>query len=58
MISSLMRKPTVDIFPQREFSKKGKWKLPFDSYDFISKHLESIVLMSESKNKKDENDYK
>jgi hypothetical protein len=46
MISSLIRKPTVDIFPQREFSKKGKWKLPFDSYKFISKHVECVVLMS------------
>ena len=45
MISSLMRKPTVDIFPQREFSKKGKWKLPFDSYEFISKHVETIALL-------------
>jgi len=49
MISSLMRKPTVDIFPQREFSKKGKWKLPFDSYDFISKHVECVTLMSRVK---------
>ena len=45
MISSLIRKPTVDIFPQREFSKKVKWKLPFDSYDFISKHVECVVLL-------------
>jgi len=46
MISSLMRKPAVDIFPQREFSKKGKWKLPFDSYPLISKHVESVVLLT------------
>ena len=45
-ISSHIRKSTVDMFPQREFSKKGKWKLSFDSYPLISKHVETVVLMS------------
>lgn len=45
-ISSHIRKSTMDMFPQRELSKKGKWELPFDSYDFISKHVETVVLMS------------
>ena len=37
-ISSHIRKSTMDMFPQRELSKKGKWKLSFDSYEFLSKH--------------------
>ena len=45
-ISSHIRKSTMDMFPQREFSKKGKWKLSLDSYEFLSKHVETVVLMS------------
>lgn len=45
-ISSHIRKSTMDMFPQRELSKKGKWKLSFDSYEFLSKHVECVVLMS------------
>ena len=45
-ISSHIRKSTMDMFPQRELSKKGKWKLSFDSYEFLSKHVEVIVLMT------------
>jgi hypothetical protein len=33
------------MFPQREFSKKGKWKLSFDSYTLISKHVEVVGLL-------------
>jgi len=33
------------MFPQRELSKKGKWKLSFDSYEFLSKHLEAIAIL-------------
>lgn len=36
-----IRKSTMDMFPQRELSKKGKWKLSFDSYEFLSKYLDS-----------------
>jgi hypothetical protein len=36
----------MDMFPQRELSKKGKWKLSLDSYEFLSKHVETVVLMS------------
>ena len=39
-ISSHIRKSTMDMFPQRELSKKGKWKLSFDSYEFLSKHVD------------------
>ena len=45
-ISSHIRKSTMDMFPQRELSKKGKWKLFLDSYEFLSKHVECVVLMS------------
>jgi len=33
------------MFPQREFSKKGKWKLSFDSYPLISKHVETVAWL-------------
>ena len=45
-ISSHIRKSTMDMFPQRELSKKGKWKLSFDSYPLISKHVECVVLIT------------
>lgn len=47
LISSHTRKPTVDIFSQREFSKKGKCKLSFDSYPLISKPTECGVADKE-----------
>ena len=45
-ISSHIRKSTMDMFPQRELSKKGKWKFPFDSYPLISKHVEAVCLLT------------
>ena len=44
-ISSHLRKSTMDMFPQRELSKKGKWKLTFDSYDFLLTHVEAVVKL-------------
>jgi hypothetical protein len=38
------------MFPQRELSKKGKWKLSFDSYEFISKHVETVSLLARTEN--------
>lgn len=46
LICSHIRKPSVDMFPQRELSKKGKWKLSFDSYEFLSKHIECVELLT------------
>lgn len=48
-ISSHLRKSTMDMFPQRELSKKGKWKLTFDSYDFLLTHVECVVLIEKMK---------
>ena len=45
-ISSYIRKSTMDMFPQRELSKKGKWKLSFDNYNFLLTHVECVALMS------------
>lgn len=46
LISSHIRKPSVDMFPQREFSIKAFEPIFLDSYEFISKHVETVVLMS------------
>ena len=48
LICSHIRKPAVDMFPQREFSRKVKWKFSFDSYPLISKHVECVILMQRS----------
>jgi hypothetical protein len=34
------------MFPQREFSIKAFEPIFLDSYEFISKHVESIILMT------------
>ncbi|MFZ7133457.1 MAG: RNA methyltransferase [Eubacteriales bacterium] len=34
------------MFPQRESSRKIKLELSFDSYPLISKHVETVVLLS------------
>lgn len=39
LISSLKRKPSVDMFPQRGLQLKIYRYLIFDSYPLISKHL-------------------
>ncbi|HFH9935134.1 TPA: hypothetical protein ACGO5I_002091 [Streptococcus suis] len=46
LISSHTRKPTVDMFSQREFLIKIFWLLVFDSYNFRSSHVETCVLLS------------
>ena len=48
-ISSHIRKSTMDMFPQRELSKKGKWKLIFDSYDFLLTHVETVTLLEKKR---------
>ncbi|BCP57446.1 hypothetical protein SUT007_09040 [Streptococcus parasuis] len=46
LISSHTRKPTVDMFSQREFLIKIFWLLVFDSYNFRSSHVEVVGLLS------------
>ena len=46
LISSHTRKPTVDMFSQREFLIKIFWLLVFDSYNFRSRHVEAIIMMT------------
>ncbi|VDN47178.1 protein of unknown function [Petrocella atlantisensis] len=45
LISSHTRKPTVDMFSQREFLIKIFWLLVFDSYNFRSSHVETVVKL-------------
>ena len=35
------------MFPQREFSIKAFEPIFLDSYEFISKHVETVVLLSQ-----------
>ena len=46
LISSHTRKPTVDMFSQREFLIKIFSSLVFDSYNFRSSHVEVGGLLS------------
>jgi type III restriction enzyme len=46
LICSHIRKPSVDMFPQRKLQLKIFWLLIFDSYPLLSKHVECCVLMS------------
>ena len=41
-----VRKPTVDMFSQREFLIKIFWLLVFDSYNFRSSYVEVVALLS------------